>query len=320
MRNAGKIKDYLNESFGWDVEFDSLGEVKRQIPFGFLNAADYSIIVLEEVKGLAIRPLSEEDFRATKNMATNLRKRVNLPIVLILNGLDSRQRKSLIENRISFIIPGKQVYLPSLGTLLNERGVSTYTPIGERLSPVASVIITYHLGKSSLQGLSITELAKKLGYSIKTLSIAVAELVANGLAALKQDGRKKLLNFNLSKSELWEKAFPLMDSPVEKTLLTTNAALAAEIGVKASDTALSELSMLAPPSQEIYAVYSRNPKVEELKLNSDDGNIVVELWKTDPWLVAKDGYLDVFSLALSYKDDDDPRVRKELNNIINKKL
>lgn len=320
MQYKGNIKEYIQQSFGWNVRFSSLNDVKNRIPYGIFNAADYDCVEIDNFKGVAIKPHSEDDFRMNKNIATTLEKRLDMPVILILDGINSYQRKSLIESRIGFVVPGKQIYIPQMGALMSERGLGVNVSTIEKLSAVAGAMITLHLGTKSLQGLSISDVAKIMGYSIKTLSLAAAELERAGLISFKLQGRKKLLDFPLSNKELWEKAFPMIDSPVEKLLFSTNSALASEIGVISSDSALSEISMLTSPPQNIYAVYARNPQLGELDLNDSMGDIKVEVWKTDPTISSKDGIMDIFSLALSYKNDDDPRVWKELNKLINEAL
>ena len=320
MQYQGNIKEYIQQSFGWNVRFSSLNDVKNRIPYGIFNAADYDCVEIDNFKGVAIKPYSEDDFRMIKNIATTLEKRLDMPVILILDGINSYQRKSLIESRIGFVIPGKQIYIPQMGALMSERGLGVNVSTIEKLSTVAGAIITLHLGAKSLQGLSISDVAKIMGYSIKTLSLAAAELERLGLISFKLEGRKKLLDFPLSNKELWEKAFPMIDSPVEKVLYSSNLALASEIGVKSSDSVLSEISMLTSPPQDTYAIYVRDHNLGELNLNDSTGDIKVEVWKTNPAIFTKNGIMDIFSLALSYKNDDDPRVWKELNKLINEAL
>ncbi len=186
----------------------------------------------------------------------------------------------------------------------------------DRLSMVATALLLVHLSGKSLQGKSVSDVADIMGYSVKTLSLAVKELEQQELVSIRQEGRKKLLDFRLPSKELWEKVVEIGENPIEKRLFTSDVVLAKEIGVVASDSALSEISMLSSPNQPIYAVYNRNPRIKELNLNSHDGSAVIEVWKSDPALSAKDGLTDVFSLALTYKDDDDPRIKKELDKII----
>ncbi len=293
---------------------------KKSLPYILSGSAEFRLMVCEGFNIIVVKPHNEDDFRMSKNIVTSVEKKLQLPTVLILDSIDSYQRRSLIENRIGFIVPDRQIYLPALGALLNERGMGVKAKESDMLSAVAGAIIIWQLSKGSLDGKSVTEVADKIGYSVKTLSLAVNELERQELVSIKQTGRKKMLDFRLSRRELWDKAFPIMNSPIEKRMFTSDAALAEEIGVKSSDTALSEMSMLTSPNQNRYAIYARDRRLEELGLNPSEGDTIIEIWKTDPKNTANNGMVDVFSLALTYKDDDDPRVKKELDKIINEKL
>lgn len=253
-----------------------------------------------------------------KELAISVNKKLQMPTVLILNRIDAYQRRSLIEARINFIVPERQVYLPSIGISLNERKLGKRQINEEQLSPMATSVILYHLRHPQSEEMNISEMATDMKYSVKTLSLAISELDQHNLITIKRESRNKIIHFPTTKKELWKKAFQLMKNPVEKKLFTNNVQVIKEIGTKSSDTALSEISMLAAPQQEIYAVYSRHPRLNELDLNPYEGTIEVEIWKTDPRLTASDGIADAFSLALSYKEDDDPRIKIELERIIEK--
>lgn len=320
MENESKIREYIQGAFGWIVEFENFDFYKGNLPYILLGAAEYSLIICDGYKGVAIHPKAEDDFRMTKNIAQNIERITGLKSILVLGSLDSYQRRSLTENHISFIIPGKQLYLPALGAMMSERGMGFKSSVSDKLSTVATTVLLLHLSHKSLQNKNVTELADMMGYSVKTLSLAVKELEQHGLVLIRQEGRKKLLDFKLPSTKLWEKVRELSDNPIEKRFFTSNVSLAKEIGMLASDSALAELSMLSSPNQPVYAVYCRNPRLKDLELNTHDGSAIVEIWKSDPSQTAKNGIVDAFSLALSYKDDDDPRVRKELDKLIKESL
>lgn len=317
MKLEGKISDYLKVTFGWNAKFDQLGLLNDKLTFAHLNAGEYSILDIEGISIIAILPKTK-DFRMLKELAISVNKRLQMPTALILNSIDAYQRRSLIEARINFIVPEYQVYLPSIGISLNDRKLSKRQIDEGQLSPMATSVILYQLRYPQSDGMNISEIATNMKYSVKTLSLAISELEQHKLIAIKRENRNKIIHFPTTKKELWEKAFHLMKNPVVKKFFTNDAQLIKEIGIKASDTALSEISMLAAPRQEIYAVYSRHPRLNELSLNPYEGTIEVEIWKTDPLLTASEGIADAFSLALSYKDDDDPRIIIELEKIIKK--
>lgn len=320
MNTKGKIEDYLSQTLGWKVNFEELGLLTGKIPYGLAGAASYFIMKVEGLKGVVIKPREEDDFSSTKRLAISIGRILGLPPVLILERLDSHQRQSLIKDRINFIVQGKQIYLPSIGVLLNERGLGQSPVMSNSLTPLATAVIVFVLSKHISDELTITEMAEKMGYSVKSMSLAAAELERFNLLSVRQEGRRKFLKFLSPFRELWDKAYPLAINPIEKKVFTDDAPLAEVICDKASDTALSEVSMLAPPRREVFAIYARNPRLKELDLNPVEGAVSVEIWKINPALTSNDGIVDPFSLALSYKEDDDPRVEAELNSIINSSL
>lgn len=320
MKKESKIINYLYTSFGWNVEIESFDAFRGRIPYALLSASEFSLIKCGDFRGVAIEPKPEYDFRMIRNLVSTVERKTGIPALLILENLDPYQRRVLIDSRINFIVPDRQIFFPVLGILLNERGLGVRQSKSDRLSAVAVALILYQLSKRSLQGKSVSQVAEIMGYSVKTLSLAVNELEQNGFVSFRQDGRKKLLDFYLSPKEMWDKMYDMSDSPVEKRMYTVNDEITKEIGVKSSDSALSDMSMLAPPQHPVYAVYARNPRLKELALNPSDGTSIIEVWKTDPKLTAVNEDLDIFSLALSYKDDDDPRVKKEIDKILTEKL
>lgn len=317
MLLKSKLLQYIKDIFGWKIESEDLGRLKNSLPYALLNAAEYCLLTIEGISIIAVFPVSDKDFRWTKNLASTVSKKLNLPTVLILENIASRQRRSLIESRINFIVPEHQAYLPVIGAALNERGLGRPKLTQEKLSPMATSVILYYLRNPQIKGSTISEMAAGMDYSVKSLSLAISELARHGLITIMPEGRKKLIQFPLSKKALWEKAFPLMVNPIDKKLYTDDIQSIGKIGVKASDSALSEISMLSPPQQEIYAVYSRDPRLKDLSLDPCDGSVAVEIWKINPGLTAINGIADAFSLALSYRDDDDPRIAIELKKLLN---
>ena len=76
--------------------------------------------------------------------------------------------------------------------------------------------------------------------------------------------------------------------------------------------------MLNPEQMQTYALTEAEAKQLQtsgaVDFNPIDGAYRLEKWLYPP--IAKDGYVDRLSLALTLKEDDDPRVEKEVKNII----
>lgn len=105
-----------------------------KLPYTLLSAADYGILKIEGLKFAILKP-AKEDFRHTKNLVVNIERRKNLPVV-VLDSLDTYQRKSLIESKINFIITERQLYVPTIGILLNERGMGHRNTFNETFSSI----------------------------------------------------------------------------------------------------------------------------------------------------------------------------------------
>ena len=79
---------------------------------------------------------------------------------------------------------------------------------------------------------------------------------------------------------------------------------------------------MADTSQLSYAIgkniFSEYQAVLQEFLHPEEGNIRLEIWKYNPALLANGKYIDKLYLALCYRDMDDERVDKEIDEMIDK--
>ena len=92
-------------------------------------------------------------------------------IIYIRKQLNSFNRKRLVEQKVCFIIPGNQMYLPLLGMDFREHFRKLQSQ-PETLSPSAQVIILHALLKVKQDILRLNDLASQYGYSVMTMSRA----------------------------------------------------------------------------------------------------------------------------------------------------
>ena len=86
------------------------------------------------------------------------------------------------------------------------------------------------------------------------------------------------------------------------------------------ETALSERSMLSAPPTPVFAATGaalRDSAVFEQADSKDDARSVIQVWSYDPGVIGADG-VDGYSLYLSLKDVNDPRVQGELEDMMEK--
>lgn len=231
-------------------------------------------------------------------------------------------RKRLIEQKVPFIVPGNQMYLPMLAIDLREhfRRIREEVP---SFSPSTQVVVLYALLRDAGQVLIPTEMAPMLGYSTMTMTRAFDELETASLAEVTVRGRERCLRFNGGRREIWEKAQPFLRSPVNKRLMIRRTE-GSEAAVRAGLTALAHYSMLAAPaytahalSREDWIALRKRHKIIEVPAQDPDAG-EIEVWWYPPALFADHGIVDQLSLYLSLKADHDERTESALEEMMEK--
>ena len=228
----------------------------------------------------------------------------------------------MIEQKVPFIVPGNQMYLPMLAIDLREhfRRIREEAPT---FSPSTQVVVLHAMLRDAGQELIPSEMAPLLGYSAMTMTRAFDELETARLAEVTVRGRERCLRFNGGRREIWEKAQPFLRSPVNKRLFIRRID-GAEGAIRAGLTALAHYSMLAPPAYTTYALsredwkaLRQQHKIIEVPAQDPDAS-EIEVWWYPPALFAEHGMVDRLSLYLSLKADHDERTETALEEMMEK--
>lgn len=231
--------------------------------------------------------------------------------VAVLNDVKSYNIQRLTASKTNFIVPNKQMFLPSLMVVL-KNPKSTDTDISETIPPIAQCIVLYHIQCQCVNGMTATKLTTTFSVSYATVNRAFRWLHKNGLAKL--DGKKgKSLTFLFEGKDLWEHALPYLATPVEKTMKTSENIEGITCGIEA----LASLTMLAEPAYSCTAVTKDAAHDLGEFLSDDFGDNEVEIWRYNPSILSgKSWSVDPLSLYLSLRHNDDERIQIELDNLI----
>lgn len=241
-------------------------------------------------------------------------------IIYIRQQLSSFNRKRLVEQKVCFIIPGNQMYLPFLGMDFREH-FRRLQPKPETLSPSTQLVILHALLKGKQDVLRLTDLAKRYGYSVMTMSRAFSEIESLGLAEVTTQGRKREMVLKGTKQEVWERSIRFLRNPVIQRLYL-NQSVPVPDGIYAGLSALARYSSLAEPANPVWAVNSTTGRSLTLKYRTDELSIKdlhvneIEVWSYDPKLFADAGVVDRLSLFLSLRDEKDERVEAALEQMM----
>jgi len=243
-------------------------------------------------------------------------------VVYVRERMTAYNRKRLVEQKIPFVVPGNQMYVPALGIDFREH-FRKPRPVERELNPSSQAVLIHALLRDT-ENLSPTILAAKLGYSVMTMSRALDRLEAAGIGKSSSTGRgrdRRLLLVE-SRRELWEKAQPLLKSPVKGCHAIQVLRDRHLPGPQAGLSALAHYSMLAEPKNIVVALSRENWKSlrqrddVQLAIPDEEHSMIVEVWSYAPPLFARDGLVDRLSLYLSLRDMADERVQVALDQAV----
>ncbi len=322
MRNElRQLELYLDQTLGAKILLSPWPDSGRLAPFlqqlyGFWRTQIMSTPCLLMVdKG-------HEEQAATvigKHMA-QVRAKWDGAVVYVRDHVTPYNRRRLLEQKIPFVVPGNQMYLPMVGVDFRER-FRRPIEVSAKFSPATQVTVLHWLLKGTDKPLTPTQTAQQLGYSAMTTTRACTELEATELVKVERHGKERLLTFIGPKREVWAKAQPFLRTPVTKRVCIHQQQPCPE-DIQAGLTALTHYSMLAAPARPVVAVYGQDQKAlprwhNKASIPSQDPEALeIEVWRYRPDLLASEGVVDPLSLFLSLKDNQDERVQAALEEMI----
>ncbi|MHB1528926.1 MAG: hypothetical protein ACYCXT_05795 [Acidiferrobacteraceae bacterium] len=314
------VRRYLQDTLGIVPKIRSWAGGNK-LPY-FLRDA-YELLKME----LFDRPIMLAiDQRTNKPTLANVRNQLGklsaltgYRVVYVTGALASYERKRLIEQKVPFIVPGNQLYLPDLGIDLREYFRQRPQAPDTVLRPATqAILITALLRKPWQADWQPAEVAAELGYTPMTLSRAIRELTATGIATLHREGRARWLRMERSAAEIWAQAKPLLRNPVKRQIWAHPVPkLQAPYVRLAGLSALAHYSMLAEPQWPIYALspaqWSAAQQIDMETLPEQlPGSYEWQLWHYSPALAPDAATVDPLSLMLSLQGEADERVQLAL--------
>lgn len=254
-----------------------------------------------------------------KKHITQINNLTGLQVVLFYKEITWYRRKSLIENRVAFVIEDGQMYLPFLGLHLKNAQKDNNAAMKRFTTPAQVAYLHFLYHKDEV--VTTTEFSQKMGISMMTASRALNNLYRANLLSYEiggMTGRSKKFK-RISDPDYFLRGLQLLKNPVRKTVYTKIKPFSA---LTAGTEALAELSMINPPGHPVVAMDRMKLNEEEFEVvhNNDvikDGKLVeLELWDYDPLLFSNNHHVDLLSLYLSLKDETDERIEQALEEVL----
>lgn len=329
------INQYINNILGTETRLQPLPN-KETAGLPLYMSQTYKFWYLELYNQLLIlvEPKTLDDFsiKQTETHFDILRKVFAKRIVLAAPEMTAIQRQRLIEKKINFIVPEKQLYIPELLLDLREQFPNPQRKEKkESLLPSAQYLVIHHiLNKEKeirLEKIPFKDIAEITGYSAMAITKAVENLRYHELVEVHGE-RKKFIRFTIKdKAELLHAILKrkLFIDPVLKRVFIENRPSESRLP-HSNASALPEYTDLNATSQEYFAIekhhfYALLKNNAFHDLNDYEGKYCIEVWKYNPnillELVPPDALVvDPLSLYLSLQDSHDERVQMGLDQLL----
>jgi len=243
----------------------------------------------------------------------------NDEIVLYYREISRYRRKSLIKNRIPFIVQDGQMFLPFLGLDL-KKAPEFVDKKAKTFSTSTQVAFLYFLYNKDIV-INTTEFARTIGFTNMTASRALNELYDARLVNYEVGGKTgRSKNYKrISDPEYFQKGHPYLINPVKRLVYvqkSPNDALTAGL------EALAEMSMLNPPGYQVRAVTNEwlnqhdIETIDNKDIIKDKKLVQLEVWDYDPRLLSDKKHVDLMSLYVTLEEEKDERVEKALENVM----
>jgi hypothetical protein len=321
-RLAASAEVYLENSFGLHLRLRPI--TPGNLPHFLLDSFMLweGTVLDKRVILMAARHSTTKAFSQIAKHRELVRHSLGAPLVLLLlDRVNAAVRRRLIEQKIGFLHPGAQLYIPEALLDWRERTSSATVEIGEQLSPTTQLVVLAILLGEGLDDWNLTQLADRFETAIMSMSRTLDELEALQVAKARIVGRQRRLHMLMGGSKLWNVIKDRLQSPVRK-VRTVKGTFATGLAPLSGESALAHYTMLADPRTPSRAIpasqwkqLERSGQLQPTDPYEDD-RVQLETWAYAPQILAKNGVVDPLSLYLSVRTNPDERVEQAAQQLL----
>ena len=296
---------------------------EKRFPIFLRNEYDILQGEVENIPCLLLKKIGDMNLAQMKKHMQVVTNYTDTPCVFVLDHVTDYQKKRLIELRISFIVPGKQLYMPFLGVVLSREYKKIKKP-AQQISFAAQKIVLL-AAYQKWGSMTVTQIARLAGYSKMTVSRCLDELEGVIPDCVIVEGRNRRLSLPSAKTvrEQYDFLKPFLRSPVRKVISLFDIPLKIKNLSAGGFSALSEYTMLADNAYPTYAVSKndfRHLEKDESFLITPEGEepkALLEVWEYLILLTDKK-LPDPISLAISFekRGDTDDRTKMAIEKML----
>lgn len=238
----------------------------------------------------------------------------SLPVVFVFDKMDCYHRDAFIHAHLPFIVVGIQLYLPFMGIYLQEKYIKEIKT-SDTFQPFIQLLLFYWYYQQE-NCLYMNDMVKILGCSAMTVTRAFRQLEETGLFETGKTGVQKYLKGTEERNVILQQLEDALSTPVAETVFISKKELEEETDISerflSGNSALIHIGKDAEEEVPCYAVNKKTFHLSGSKeLLNAETQAEVQLWKYDPSILAKNGFIDPLSLALSFQKPADTFLKND---------
>ena len=285
-----QIKSYIEKILGISVQFHHWkGEL--ELPFYITERYDMRLAELDDIRCIFLSPKKKlNQIGSLKKQIRRIQMEESLPVVFVFDKMDCYHRDAFIHAHLPFIVVGIQLYLPFMGIYLQEKYIKEIKT-SDTFQPFTQLLLFYWYYQQE-NCLYMNDMVKILGCSAMTVTRAFRQLEETGLFETGKTGVQKYLKGTEERNVILQQ---LEDGYLDLAVV--------------SDYDRNYSQWLKVPC---YAVNKKTFHLSGSKeLLNAETQAEVQLWKYDPSILAKNGFIDPLSLALSFQKPADTFLKND---------
>ena len=282
--------EYLEKMLGVSVKYHRW-KGEWELPYYITERYEMRLVELDKTKCIFLWPKAKlSQIVSLKKQLRRIQMEEALPVVFVMNTIDSYRRTAFIKAHVPFIVPDSQIYLPFMGTCLEEKYRQEIRSV-ETLQPSTQLLLFYWYYTCE-NCIYMNDAVKALKCSAMTVTRAFRQLEDTGCFEAGKTGVQKYLKGKSSPDEILHKLEPYLISPLAEIIYL--------------DKDVIQDGIIADTEEgKGYPSYAVNKKGFDYtsghELLNAETQSEIQLWKYDPAILAVNGHVDPLSLALSRK-------------------
>lgn len=303
------ILDYLKTSIDDKAEIQKWN-AKEYINLQLAGSYEYYLVFVLSENFLLIKPLEEFTVLKMKIHINRITEKTGYEVALLLQTPSAYKIKKMFEEKIAFVTVDKQMFLPFLALHIRQSRAKDIDVQEREKFTAATQMVYLSILYTDKTEFDTDELAKKLNVSSMTILRAMEELKRLGIVEQEitgKTGRKKVYA-PIDKKEYYRIGKEYLINPVSKCFYVKSIPDNIKI-YRAGATALSEQTMLAEPTNEVFAtckkqMFFTNYIVTKAQALAE-GLPEMQIMQYDVGRLTENQYVDPISLIMSITKKDD---------------